>query len=280
MTSRTITKSAKKAALFLELHHSGKLLILPNIWNVIGVKLLESQGFKAIATASASVAFANGFNDGEEIRFDHLLNILNAICKSTELPVSADIEKGYAKTDRELVSNIKALIKSGIVGINIEDSIIEGGDLVSVEQQCEKIRLIRKVSDKSGIHMVINARTDVFLSENYQENKTEEAITRGRQYKDAGADCFYPILCGTNELREIISQLDMPVNVLATKDTLPMRELEKLGIARLSLGPSLLKSALTKMKEVLLSLKKYEGYETFTNPDIITSGEIVSMIKA
>lgn len=269
----------KKAELFLELHHSDKLLILPNIWDVIGAKLLESQGFNAIATASASIAFASGYNDGQEIKFDYLLNILSSICKSTKLPVSADIERGYAKTNDELSSNIKKLIKCGVVGINIEDSIIEGGDLVSIDQQCEKIKLIRKVSYKIGVPIIINARTDVFLCKNFQGNKTEAAIMRGKSYIDAGADCFYPILCKTSNLKEIKTQIDFPINVLATKDTIPITELEQLGISRLSLGPSLLKSALTKMKEVILSLKNYEGYETFTNPNIISSGDIVKMIK-
>ena len=92
-----ITEQRKKVERFLELHHSGKLLILPNIWDVLGAKLLEKSGLKAIATASASVAFSNGYNDGQQIDFNKLIDILTPICACTSLPVSVDIERGYAK---------------------------------------------------------------------------------------------------------------------------------------------------------------------------------------
>ena len=268
----------KKAESLLELHHSNKLLILPNIWDVLGAKLLESMGFQAVATASASVAFSNGYNDGQEISFDQLLPILKQISNAVNLPVSADIERGYAKDLDELGNNIEKLIACEIVGVNIEDSINEGRGLNSIEVQCEIIKTIRKTAEKADIPIVINARTDIFLNDGFEENKIEEAILRGSAYMEAGANCFYPILCNMHQLKQIRQLLKIPINVFVTKDTLPMRDLEELGIARLSLGPSLLKSALTKMKEVALSLQNYENYDLFTE-NVLSSDEIVGILK-
>ncbi len=268
----------KKAESLLELHHANKLLVLPNIWDVLGAKLLESIGFNAIATASASVAYSNGFNDGQEISFDQLLGILKQISTATNLPVSADIERGYANDLNQLADNIEKLIACEIVGVNIEDSINESGELNSIEVQCEIIKTIRKTAEKADIPIVINARTDVFLSDSFDGNKIEEAILRGGEYIAAGANCFYPILCNMHQLKEIRQQLKVPINVFVTKDTLPMRELEDLGIARLSLGPSLLKSALSKMREVARSLQNYGNYDLFTE-NVLSSDEIVRILK-
>jgi len=268
----------KKAESLLELHHDNKLLVLPNIWDVLGAKLLESMGFQAVATASASVAFSNGYNDGQEIGFDQLLHILKPISAATHLPVSADIERGYANDLNELGDNIEKLIECEIVGVNIEDSINESGELNSIEDQCEIIKTIRKTAEKAGIPIVINARTDIFLSDDFDGNKIEEAILRGGEYIAAGANCFYPILCNMHQLKEIRQQLKVPINVFATKDTLPMKDLEDLGIARLSLGPSLLKSALTKMREVARSLQNYGNYDLFTE-NVLSSDEIVRILK-
>jgi len=91
-----ISRQREKAEKLLNLHHSDKLLILPNIWDVLGAKLLESEGYPAIATASASIAYSRGFDDNQEIDFSTLLELFQSICDSTHLPVTADIERGYA----------------------------------------------------------------------------------------------------------------------------------------------------------------------------------------
>src|ERR1700733_10152682 len=148
----------EKAERFHELHHSDKMLVLPNIWDPLGALLMESLEYPAIATASASVAFSNGYNDGENIPFDDLLLLLKRIVNSVSLPVTADIESGYADNDVQLKENIKLLIGSGIAGINIEDTDKKTNGLRSVETQCNKIRLIRKIADKMDIPLFINAR--------------------------------------------------------------------------------------------------------------------------
>lgn len=266
----------KKAETLLNLHHQEKLLLLPNVWDVLGAKLVESEGFEAIATASAAVAFSKGFDDNEEIEFATLLQLFQTICESTSLPVTADIERGYASSLDELRENIKNLIHCGVVGLNIEDSQANGEALEPIEVQCEKIQLIRQVSNELGIPIVINARTDVFLLKNQPGDKIGEAITRGQQYQTAGADCFYPILCNNDELKAINHQVDLPVNVLAQPHTPTIQTLEQLKIARLSLGPGLLKVALTSMQEALQSLR--QGSQAFINDKLLTSSRIMEII--
>src|SRR5215831_18239921 len=108
------SKQQEKAKRFYDLHHSGKLLILPNIWDCLGANLLESLHYPAIATASASVAFTNGYDDGERISFDTVLIILKKITGSVSVPVSADVESGFADGDDQLKQNIKQLLAAGI----------------------------------------------------------------------------------------------------------------------------------------------------------------------
>lgn len=153
----------EKAEKLHELHHSGRMLIFPNIWDVLGALLIESLGYPAIATASASVAFSNGYHDGENIPLTDLLVLLKKITSSVNVPVTADIESGYSDNDTQLEVNIKLLVETGIAGINFEDTDRKTNKLQSIGVQCHKIRLIRKVSAEKAIPLFINARTDVYL---------------------------------------------------------------------------------------------------------------------
>lgn len=115
------TVQSKENPLY-QLHHNGEILILPNIWNPLGAMLLQDLGFKAIATASASIALSNGYQDGEKYPFSELISLLKRITQSVSIPVTADVESGYAKNNSELKENIKRLVDTGIAGINFEDS--------------------------------------------------------------------------------------------------------------------------------------------------------------
>jgi len=187
----------EKAEQFRQLHYTGKMLVLPNIWDTLGALLLESLAYPAIATASASIAYTNGYNDGEKMPFKDLLLLLKRITCSVNIPVTADFESGYADNDFQLQENIKLLIDTGIAGINIEDTDNNTNTLLSIESQCNKIRLIRKISAETGIPLFINARTDVcFYEKDFSKPgaKLREIVQRGVAFKEAGADGFYPIL--------------------------------------------------------------------------------------
>lgn len=264
---------SQKEKQFYELHHNGDLLVLPNIWDPLGAMLLEDLGYKAVATASASIALANGYQDGEKIPFEDLLLILKKIVKSVNIPVTADVESGYAKNNLELKENIKKLIGTGIAGINFEDSKHDEQKLSAKEEQCEKINLIRKTASQMGSSLFINARTDIFIKEkNFSnEEKVVEAIDRGKSYKDAGADCFYPILLKEKESIVIImNEVSLPVNILMVPGIPDFSSLKEIGLARISLGPGFLKYAFNSMKNIAQRLLAYEGMEEITNNPVTT----------
>lgn len=258
------SSQAAKADLFRRQHLSGKLLILPNIWDSLGARLLQKVGFKSVATASVATALSNGYLDGEKIPFIELLKIVNQIASAVPLPVTVDIERGFADSILKLKENIRLLIENGAVGINIEDSFPNRQGLYTVEEQCHKIEGIREAGIQYGVPIVINARTDVFL-QNTHENAMTEAIERGRAFKLAGADCFYPIVLNSyDELSHIIAKVEMPINVLLSKPVSDLKQLEKIGVARVSVGPNLLNQVLTTMKHVADGLLQYDTTAFFS----------------
>lgn len=262
------TAQPDKGKLFNQLHHNGKLLVLPNVWDPLSAILLESLGYPAVATASASIALSNGYADGEKILFEELLAILRKIVNSVKIPVSADIESGYAKNNAELEENMKKLIDTGIAGINFEDSTHPESKLIATKEQCEKIAIIKKVAIEKGSSLFINARSDVYLrlSNLSEEEKLSESIARGKAYRDAGADGFYPIILKKKDAIEtIIKEVGLPVNIILIPGIPDFATLKKIGLARLSLGPGFLKTAINAMKNVAERLLAYEGMNDVTN---------------
>jgi len=262
----------EKAKRFYDLHHSGRLLILPNIWDSLGANLLESLNYSAIATASASVAFTNGYDDGQRISYDSVLAILKKIANSVSIPVSADIESGFATNDQQLKENMKRLFATGMVGINIEDTDKDTNSIIPIEAQCEKIKIIKKVSEEMGISLFVNARADVYLRGkdfDTPESKYEEALKRGRAYKAAGADCFYPIgMTRQVDIKGMVDELQMPVNVITIPGIPQLSVLNEMGVARVSLGPSFLKIAIKAMKNLAVKLQNFEGLSDITQNEI------------
>jgi len=272
----------EKALQLKALHHSGKLLILPNVWDVLGAVLLESLDFQAIATASAAMAWSSGYNDGEQVPFNQVRQCLTEIAACVNVPVTADIESAYASTYEQLRENIAQLLETGVVGINIEDTNTATGEMYSVEVQARRIKIIREVADAKDIPLFINARTDVVFHSalfESEEARLDEIINRGQAYKDAGADCFYPIAIKKKEqIQKLIAELDFPINILTIPGIPPLKELEEMGVARVSLGPSFLKLALKTMKDTALKLKNYEGLTEIINNDV-TSDYVKGLVS-
>jgi 2-methylisocitrate lyase-like PEP mutase family enzyme len=274
MNSINQTQKAKANA-FKSLHQSEQLLVLPNIWDPLGALLLENLGYAAVATASASIAFTNGYDDGEHIPFTDLLSILKRIVNSVAIPVTADIESGYAYNNAKFETNIKDLIDTGIVGINIEDTNKQNGQLLSIEEQCEKIKLIRKVASETDVPLFINARTDVYLKAKPSDSATEklnETIKRGKAYIAAGGDCFFPVFMKEKQdIETLVTELRSPVNIIAVPGVPDLKILKDIGVARVSVGPGLLKTAILAMKELALSLKNNEGLDVVTDNPVTTN---------
>jgi len=256
-----------KAQALLSLHTRGELLVLPNIWDPIGARILEDRGYPAIATASAAIAESLGFADGENLRLETMLDVLWRISKAVNVPVTADIEAGYSDSVDELKESILKVMETGVVGVNIEDSLVEGGPMRPMAEQCERISIIRDVAAIYGLHIVINARVDSFLSSSFSspQEKTEDAILRAKAYVGAGADCIYPIGPGDRETLSLLREcIKAPLNVLASPRALGLVDLHKLGINRVSFGPQIFRSCLAKLIGIVDEIRGFGKYECFS----------------
>lgn len=258
---------AEKASLLKSLHHGDDILIFPNIWDPASALLLESCGYPAVATASAAIAYANGYQDGEQIPFASVLPILSRIVKVVDVPVSADIESGYSLEPLEFEANIRSLIDTGIAGINIEDSNPKANVLLPIETQVERLKIIRKVADEVGVHLFINARIDVFLkpSQLSPEAKLEETIKRGKAYTEAGADCLFPALVKEeNAIRTLVNTFELPINIILMPGVPEINVLKELGVARVSFGPNFIKANLLATKTLMQNILSNPSHTPIT----------------
>ena len=277
------SKQLEKAKQFYNLHHSGRLLILPNIWDCLGANLLESLNYPAIATASASVAFTNGYDDGQRISFESVLAILKKIVSSVNIPVSADIESGFAENDLQLEENIKQLLATGIVGINIEDTDKKTDSILPSRNSMCKDQTHKKSFRRGGRSAFSSMPGQTFTCAEKilitPESKFEEALKRGKAYKAAGADCFYPIaMTRQDDIKRMVEQLQMPVNVITIPGIPELNVLNEIGVARVSLGPSFLKIAIKAMKNLALKLQNFEGLSDITENEI-TSAYVKDLVN-
>ena len=259
----------EKAEILLSLHTGGGLLVLPNIWDPIGARILAAKGYPAVATASAAVSASLGYQDGEKINRSTLIDLLGRIARSVDVPVTADIETGYGESLSELELTAQQVIESGVVGVNIEDGLEEGGGLRSVAEQCRRISTLRQIADRRGVHLVINARVDSFISPSFEDGQRamEEAVMRARAYAAAGADCIYPIGPGDEAtVRVLRERIESPINILGSPTAAPLPLLREIGIDRVSFGPFVFRSCLRKFVDIVEGLRTDGDYSSLGNP--------------
>jgi len=265
----------EKAELFLKFHHDKEILVLLNSWDIGSSKLIEACGYKAVATTSMGIAASLGYPDCEVIQLSEMIEAITGIVKGVQAPVTVDIEAGYGNNLDEIIDSVKKIIATGIVGINIEDSIDLSPKLVDVMEFCERIAAIRALSDSMGFHLVINARTDSFYtSSGSPQEKLSESIKRGNKYREAGADCiFVQPVWEKDTISTLVKEINAPINILANPTIgsgFPpsVSELQDLGVARLSLGSSLMKATLALIKKVADELTEKGTYNILS--DILT----------
>lgn len=243
------------------------MLVLPNVWDPIGARILEEKGYPAVATASAAISASLGYRDGERIRRSTMIDVIGRIARSVLVPVTADIEVGYGESLAELEETAHLVLESGVVGVNIEDSLKEGGDLRQVDEQCQRIAALRQVANRHGVHLVINARVDCFVSEKFTKQQAMEgAVTRARAYAAAGADCIYPI--GPNDeatVRTLRERIKSPINILASPTAAPLAVLREIGVNRISFGPFIFRALLSKFQEIAEVLLTSGDYTCFSD---------------
>jgi 2-methylisocitrate lyase-like PEP mutase family enzyme len=228
---------AAKADQFLKLHQGPRILLLANAWDVASARIVEHAGFPAIATSSAAVANSLGYPDGERISREEMLEVVRRIAAKVSVPVSADLEAGYGESAGEIAKTARALIEAGAVGLNLEDSLQEAA-LIPVEQHVEKIKRIREEGERVGVHVVINARSDVYLAGiGDPARRVDQTLQRISAYRDAGADSlFVPGVYDAETIGQLAKASPGPLNVLANPASPPIQEMERLGVRRLSFG--------------------------------------------
>jgi 2-methylisocitrate lyase-like PEP mutase family enzyme len=271
--------SREKAEVLLSLHTIGDLLLLPNVWNPIGARILAAKGYPAVATASAAVSASLGYQDGEKIKRSTLIDVIGRIARSVDIPVTADIETGYGESLSELEETAQQVIESGVVGVNIEDSLEQSGGLRTVEEQCERISTLRQIADRLGVHLVINARVDSFLSSSFTNGNRaiEEAEKRASAYTAAGADCIYPIGPGDEAtVRMLRDRIESPINILASPTAAPLAVLREIGINRVSFGPFVFRSCLRHFVDIVEGLRANADYASLGR--IMSSAEVADYL--
>ena len=258
----------EKAELFLKYHHDKEILVLLNSWDIGSSKLIEACGYKAIATTSMGIAASLGYPDCQVIQLSEMIEVITGVVNAVQVPVTVDIEAGYGNDLNEIIESVKKIIATGIVGINIEDSMDLNPVLVDEMEFCERISAIRVLSDSMGFHLVINARTDSFYtSSGSAREKLSESIKRGNKYREAGADCiFVQPVSDKDTIATLVKEIHAPINILANPGIggggIPpsVNELQDLGVARISLGSGLMKATLALIKKVADELSEKGTY--------------------
>lgn len=246
-----ISVQARKAEEFRRMHAGPKILVLPNVWDVVSARLVEEMKYPAIATTSAGVAFALGYPDGQRISRDEMLGAVAKIANAVRVPVTADMESGYGTTPNKMAEMAREVIEAGAVGLNLED--VTGDDEsshVEISLQMEKIEAIREAAAAKGVALVINARTDIYLMPIGEERtRYERTVERLQAYRKAGADClFAPGLCDKETIGKLVHDSGAPVNILLSTGCPSLRELEKMGVARASTGSAAMRVALGALR--------------------------------
>ena len=251
----------KLADQFLRLHRGPNVVVLANVWDVAGACIVEAAGAKALATSSAAVAFALGYPDGQRISAPEMLDVVSLIAHAVKIPVSADLEAGYSESPKEIEQLTQELLAAGAVGLNLEDGI-GNGKLYPLEQQLRKIEAVRSTAERAGIHVVLNARTDVYLDEvGEPAGRFDEVVRRGRAFMKAGADCvFIPGLYEAATIGRAVKEIGAPINILAHIKAPTVKELKKLGVARLSIGSGAGRAAWGLLREISRELLERGTY--------------------
>jgi 2-methylisocitrate lyase-like PEP mutase family enzyme len=267
---------AQKASRLLELHHGPQPLVLINAWDAASAAMVEHCGLPAVATSSAALANALGFADGQHLPWAQMLETVAGICRAVKVPVTADIESGFAADAKALETSITQIIQAGAVGVNLEDvmpestgsknvdpksvdperaepknadlqkndsSIRHGSPLFPLHEQVARIQAARRAATAAGIHLVINARTDAYWQAGVEPAEAmRNTLERGKAYLAAGADCvFVPGLRHPEHIRTVVEHCqhvhrDAAVNILAGPGVPSIPELAKLGVKRVSYG--------------------------------------------
>jgi len=254
-----------KATTLRAMHRGPKLLLLPNAWDVASARIFEESGFGAIATTSAGVAFSLGYPDGQKISKEEMLARVARIARAVKVPVTADVESGYGGRPEDAAQTAREVIAAGAVGMNLEDATHnDETPLVELPLQLEKIHAVKEAAMKARVLLVLNARTDVYLLEvGSPATRYDEALKRLIAFRDAGAECvFIPGVRDPETIARFVRDLQCPINILAGPGSPSIPELERVGVARVSLGSGPMRATLGFLQRMAKELRSRGTYSS------------------
>jgi 2-methylisocitrate lyase-like PEP mutase family enzyme len=276
----TLQEQLAKAEAFRAMHRGPKILVLPNAWDVASARIFEEAGVAAIATTSAGIAFTLGYPDGQKIPRDEMLSCVSRIAAKVKIPVTADVEAAYGDRPEDAALTARAVIEAGAVGLNLEDGTDDPQNpLTDLSLQLEKIAAMRETAQSLGVPLVLNARTDVYLSQvGKAEGRFAEAVRRLAAFRDAGADClFIPGLRDLPTITQLVRELHHPVNILVGPGSPSITELQKIGVARVSLGSSAMRATLGLAQKIAQELQTTGSYASLE--DAPSHAEVNRMLE-
>ncbi|MFF1304845.1 isocitrate lyase/phosphoenolpyruvate mutase family protein [Streptomyces sp. NPDC058307] len=232
-----------RALAFRSLHVPGTPLVLPNAWDLTSARIVEDAGAAAVATTSAGLAWALGAADGDRLDRERALDAVGRIAAAVGVPVSADIESGYARDAAGVGDTVRAVLAAGAVGVNIEDALYEAGGepLRPVDEQAERIAAAREAADTEGVRLFVNSRIDTFLR---GAGGVDLTLERAAAFLAAGADgIFVPGAVDPGTVKLLVEGTDAPLNVMAGPGAPSVAELASLGVARVSVGSGIAQAA-------------------------------------
>jgi len=255
---------AGKRRNFQKLHESGCFAI-PNPWDIGSARFLQSLGFKALATTSSGFAWSQGHADGGMSR-DQVLAHLEGMVAATDVPVNADFESGFARDASGVAESVRLAAATGVAGLSIEDSTGNASrPLYDLNIAVERIRAARRAIDQAGGDTMLVGRAECFLTD---RQDLAETISRLKAYASAGADCLYaPGLRTRDEIAAVVAGVSpKPVNVLiGSAHVLSMKDLEALGVRRVSVGGALARSAWSGFMRAAGSIAEQGSFDEFSS---------------
>ncbi|MEU0006898.1 isocitrate lyase/phosphoenolpyruvate mutase family protein [Streptomyces sp. NPDC006314] len=250
----------ESALAFRALHVPGRPLVLPNAWDAVSAAVVAEAGAAAVATTSAGLAWALGAADGDRLDRDRALEAVARITAAVRVPVSADIEGGYAEEPAGVAGTVRAVLAAGAVGVNIEDARHGAGGepLRPVAEQAERIAAAREAADEAGVPLFVNARIDTFLR---GAGGVDGTLERAAAFLAAGADgIFVPGAVDPETVEALVAGIDGPVNVMVFPGAPSVAELAALGVARISAGAGLAQAAHARVRHAARELLEAGTY--------------------
>lgn len=254
MTNYTIFKS---------LHQQAGPLLLGNAWDVSSAGAFEKNGYQAVGTSSAAIAQSLGYPDGEQLPFEVLCHLVQRITSGISIPLSVDLEAGYADTPEACIANIARLHRLGAAGINIEDSTVISGkrEISSAASFAANLKTITSGLAELNIPVFMNIRTDTYLLG--LPEPLQETLHRISLYRQAGAEgIFIPCLTAAADIQTIVKATPLPVNLMCMPDLPAFAQLNAWGVRRISMGDFLYQAACTEASRQMEKIRSAQNFKS------------------